>query len=508
MLTISPARAVACIIGITAILRVAFALSLGLGVDESYTVATGRLPQLSYFDHPPLAWWLAWGGARLFGEETALAVRLPFIAAFALTTWFMFAVTKRLFGEKAGLWAALTLNCAPALAWTSGTWLLPDGPLNLGLMASCYCLVAALFGAAAAAPLWWLAAGACAGIAMMSKLHGLFLPAGVFLFLATSKRYRHWLLSPWPYAAAIVALLVFAPAIVWNAGHEWMSFTFQAGRAHGLESRPLAPLLALAQQAIYLLPWLWLPLVLCLTDALRRGPQDERQWLLACLAIGPIAAFTLVAAGGARTFPHWAMPGYLLAFPLLGARIAQWLERAQRQATIWLSATVASVALILAAVVGLSYAPWPLLPGTGYPVLRYPLEEALDWTDLVSALKERQLLGSPGLLVAGTRWLEAGKIDYALRGEMPVICICTDARGYGVLPAPTNELDADVLIVGRNLPMSSVQRLVGGDFSKIDELAPVSITHAGRPVFELSLYFGHNFRPRWLAANKRWYVPH
>ena len=96
-------------------MRIGFAFSLGLGIDESYTVATGRLPPLSYFDHPPLAWWLAWSGAHLFGGETALAVRLPFIAAFALTTWLMFAVTKRLFGEQAGLWAALTLNCAPAL---------------------------------------------------------------------------------------------------------------------------------------------------------------------------------------------------------------------------------------------------------------------------------------------------------------------------------------------------------------------------------------------------------
>ena len=34
--------------------RLAFALSLGLGIDESYTIAISRRLSLSYFDHPPL----------------------------------------------------------------------------------------------------------------------------------------------------------------------------------------------------------------------------------------------------------------------------------------------------------------------------------------------------------------------------------------------------------------------------------------------------------------------
>ena len=42
-------------------LRLLLAAALGLGIDESYMVAAGRKWQLSYFDHPPIAWWLAWG---------------------------------------------------------------------------------------------------------------------------------------------------------------------------------------------------------------------------------------------------------------------------------------------------------------------------------------------------------------------------------------------------------------------------------------------------------------
>ena len=184
--TLSPSvRAVLALIAATMLVRVVFAISLGLGIDESYTVATGRHPQLSYFDHPPLAWWLEWAGGRLFGTEAALALRAPFIALFVLTTWLMFILTRLLFGERAGLWAAVTLNFAPVLAWTSGTWVLPDGPLNTALLAGTYSVSVALFAAGSAAPLWWLAAGMCGGLAMLAKLHGIFLFLGVGLFLST-----------------------------------------------------------------------------------------------------------------------------------------------------------------------------------------------------------------------------------------------------------------------------------------------------------------------------------
>src|ERR1700720_315208 len=90
----TPAGGVAALIFATFLARLLFASALGLGVDESYMVAAGRKLQLSYFDHPPVAWWLAWGIAHLTGNESAVVVRLPFIALFGLTTWLMYRVTS------------------------------------------------------------------------------------------------------------------------------------------------------------------------------------------------------------------------------------------------------------------------------------------------------------------------------------------------------------------------------------------------------------------------------
>src|SRR5262249_16679061 len=95
----SARRAVLILIAVTLAGPVLSGLSLGLGIDESYTVATGRHPQLSTFDHPPAAWWLAWGASQLFATESALALRLPFIVLFALTTWLTYRLTAYLFDE-------------------------------------------------------------------------------------------------------------------------------------------------------------------------------------------------------------------------------------------------------------------------------------------------------------------------------------------------------------------------------------------------------------------------
>lgn len=475
--------------------RLLLAANLGLGIDESYTVATSRALAFGTYDHPPLAWWLAGGAAKLFGTEAALAVRLPFILLFAATTWLMFALGRLLFGSRAGLLAALTLNFAPVLAWTTGSFVLPDGPLIAALLAGAYCLARVLFDAGARSALWWLGAGACGGLACLSKLHGAFLFAGTALFLLTTPSQRRWLLTPWPYAGAAVAAALFLPVIIWNAQHDWASFAFQSGRARMVQLDILAPIKVLGGHALFLLPWLWLPLVVSLGRALVAGPQAQRDWLVVCLAIGPIAVFTLVAASGNKVLYHWAAPGYLFAFLLLGRDLSHMLTHAPKRARIWLASTAASLIVLLAAVVLLARLPWPPVAWPGGKAPTYPLVETVSWRELKAELAHRGLLAQPGVFVAATRWHEAGRIDIALEGLLPVRCLCTDARGYGVLYANAAHAGEDALIVGQRLSKARVETAFAACFERIDELAPVALHHNGIPVLELGLFLGRRFAP-------------
>ncbi len=222
-------RTALLILGLLA-LRFLFAAATGLGVDESYTVATARVLTLSTFDHPPLAWWIVHFAGAWLGES-ALALRAPFVLLSGLTSWLLFVLTRRLFSAEAGFYAVLTQAMAPALGLADAAWILPDAPLLPAMLVTAIALSRIFFdGDRENAPRHWLLAGLGAGLAMLSKYHGVLLFAGAGLFVLASKRQRFWLATPWPWAAGLVALAVFSPVLIWNAQHHWVSFLFQGGR--------------------------------------------------------------------------------------------------------------------------------------------------------------------------------------------------------------------------------------------------------------------------------------
>src|SRR6202046_3838854 len=109
---IRPSSIVALIAG-TTLVRLVFAATTGLGVDESYMVTAGRVLSLGYFDHPPASWWLSWGAAHLLGAEAPIAVRLPFILLFAVSQFLVWRIGCVVENPQAGFWAAVALNISP-----------------------------------------------------------------------------------------------------------------------------------------------------------------------------------------------------------------------------------------------------------------------------------------------------------------------------------------------------------------------------------------------------------
>jgi len=494
----TPAGGVALLIMTTLLARLAFAGALGLGIDESYMVAAGRTLQPGYFDHPPLAWWMAWAAAHLAGSEGAIFVRLPFVLLFALTTWLMFRLTAVLFGACAGLWAAALLNAAPVFGITDGTWVLPDGPLIAALLGAALCLVSALpaegrevWGRAAWG--WWTGTGLCAGVALFSKYSAALTIAGAMVFLLTEPAARRWLLRPHPYVAGLLALAVFSPVLAWNAGHGWASLLFQAGRAGSSRLHPFGPVTTLLGEALFILPWIWLPLVVCGAMALRRGPQDSRRWLLACLALPPILAFMVVSLHS-RVLFHWAAPGYLMLFPLLGDAVGR-RRRDSRPVRAYLAVTAATVTL--GAVFVASEVRFNWLPEVfeDFALGTDPDLDAVDWTSLRTDLAARGLLGRPGLVVAATRWHDAGKVDYALGGQATVICLGADPREYGLVASAGEHAGEDVLIVAPRTSLAQVTQQLGTSFDALEALPAAMVRHAGRPAMLLPLFMGHHLRP-------------
>jgi 4-amino-4-deoxy-L-arabinose transferase-like glycosyltransferase len=466
------------LIAVTTAIRLAFAATTGLGVDESYMVTAGRALSLGYFDHPPASWWLSWSAAHLLGTEAPLAVRLPFILLFGVSQFLVWRIGCLVADRRAGFWAAVALNVSPVFGVTTGSWVLPDGPLDAALLGAALCLLHALPGRGFG---WWAGAGVCAGLALFSKYSAALTIGGAFLYLALSPEHRRWLRRPEPYAAAALAVAVFSPVLVWNEIHGWASFAFQGDRAVGLRFRPWLPVVTLAGEALFVLPWLWVPMMVALVRGFHGGWQ---QCLLVWLAAPPIVGFALISAWSSqRILYHWAAPGYLMLFPLIGNAIGRaWMRRVMAGS----ACLVVAAMLVIACQIQFDWLGSAL---TGI-TRQDPTAEGLDWVSLRDDLQGRGLL-PPGAVAAALNWRDAGKIGYALGPDVTILCLCSDSRQFGFAHPLRDYAGRDLLL----LDMDPTAPVLGW-FERVETMPPASVRLAGRVLRTVSVLQGFGFRPR------------
>ncbi len=494
----SAAAAVVWLIALSALGRLAVAWSTGLCYDESYSFSCARHPDLSYFDHPPLSILLGSLSLALTGGAGPLVLRWPFIVLFAGTTWLMFLLGRRLFGPWPGFYAALLLNLAPVFSASVGLAFRPDGPLMFFWLACVWCLAHLLLGPPPRGPLaWWAAAGAMLGLAMLSKYTAVLLVAGAGLYVATWRDQRRWLANPGPYLALALAALLFAPVLVWNAQHRWISFLFQGTRGMdgftGLHLDWVAR--NIVGQMLELLPWIWAALVVELVRSFgRTRPQPQRRFI-AWLAVTPIVIFTLVAAyaSTAQRLFHWGMPGYLLLFLPLGDTLHRRLAPGGAALRWGLGAT-AALSLLVMTVTTTHVATGWLKDGPGWLAAalageKDPSLECIDFTALEGAFAERGLLDRRDVFVFTDLWFRAGKVDYGLKGRLPVLAFSrSDPRSFAFFDRPERWLRKDGVFVTNKQTVKEVEDRYGSYFARISAIGEVKVGRRGRAEITLYLY--------------------
>jgi Dolichyl-phosphate-mannose-protein mannosyltransferase len=483
--------ALALILGF-ALVRVALGYSFGLGIDESYTVAISRRLDLSYFDHPPLHQWIAHFAGLLLGENSSM--RLPFIALFAATGWLMFALTRNLFGARAGVWTVFGVNASAFFLASAGGWIVPDGPLLFALAAAAV-VFAKLFldEAADQGAIWrrWLAGGFWLGIAGLSKYNAIFFVFGLIAFIALSPRQRRWFVHPAPYVAALLCLAILAPVFVWNAQNDWVSFAFQGARgASRGQWRPLQVVAMAAGEIIWITPWIFVPLAAAVVAAARVAWVDQRRLYLLCLALPPILFFSLTPLWGSRGQPHWPMPGWFFVYPLLGAWIVEAIARGfnARKWAIWSSALIGVVVLAIGAQGATG---WIERSGWLPRGVSDPTREALNWDALnASPLLSARDDAAPSFVLSD-HWSAAGKMAVALGPRMPVIVYSEDPRGFAFLQDPAAFVGKDAVIIVPINQIESAPVSFRPFFAELGSPQRVSIGRAGMDELDLALIPAH-----------------
>jgi 4-amino-4-deoxy-L-arabinose transferase-like glycosyltransferase len=347
--------------------------------------------------------------------------------------------------------------------------------------------------AAPASAAWrlWLAGGFWLGAAGLSKYSAAFAAFGIVAFLALSPRHRRWFAHPAPYAAALLCLALVTPVLVWNAENHWISFAFQGERgAPAAHWRPLQVAAMILGQAAWITPWVFVPLVAALFAAVRLARGDERRLFLLCLSLPAILFFTMTPLWGARGLPHWPMPGWLFAYPLLGAWLT--LDRAPPfYLRRWGVASTALLGAIVLALVSQARTGWieslmNLPSGAVDPTL-----ETLPW----DGLKTSPLLGADGgaapAFVVSTKWSDGGKIAVALGPATPVLVASDDPRGMAFLEDSARFVGQDAVIVVRLDRSPSAVESLKPYFADLGEARTVRLGRLGKDEIDLALIPAH-----------------
>jgi hypothetical protein len=107
-----------------------------------------------------------------------------------------------------------------------------------------------------------------------------------------------------------------------------------------------------------------------------------------------------------------------------------------------------------------------------------PTTDVLDWSELRDALTSRHLL-KRGVVVATVSWIDAGKVDYALHGEIPVLCLSSDPRQFAFLRDARRFTGGEAIIVA-NAARADWRQLAQPHFERIETLPDVELTRGGR----------------------------
>jgi 4-amino-4-deoxy-L-arabinose transferase-like glycosyltransferase len=178
--------------------------------DELLYLAMGRYLRLFAMDFPPLIALLANAG-RVLGADTLWGVRLlPALAGTAIVV-LAALIARELGGGRGGQLLAMTAVFAPPLFLRSAALFQPVVFDQLWWTLALYALVR--IGTRGGRTADWLLLGAAGGLGLLTKFSIAFIAAGIAAALLLTPA-RRWLATPWPWAAALLALVIGSPSII------------------------------------------------------------------------------------------------------------------------------------------------------------------------------------------------------------------------------------------------------------------------------------------------------
>jgi len=359
-------------------LKLVLAALIPLSNDEAYYRIWGLLPQLSYYDHPPMVGWLFSLGVQLPGAEAWPGITRWPAVLLGHFTWLMWNKLLRFSTTARQRLIVLLVILLSPLFGLGSLIVTPDLPL---VATWTLALLAIQKFALRPSSLRAIGVGSTMGLAFCAKYHAVLLaPIALLVFFLSPRFQSESFISKFKQASlALISGLVFsAPVLLWNMEHDWISFRFQL--SHGLEARAPQLQQVLQQVGEYVggqllllspLVWFW---------AWRR--EHPRSLRILHLASWPILIFFLWTSTRSHVEANWPIIAH---FPLLTLGALQAVESIRGRRVL-----IATLALwISLSGLALHQAFFPHQKLFGIPAENHKTYEFVRYAEILPALRSQ-----------------------------------------------------------------------------------------------------------------------
>jgi hypothetical protein len=228
----------------------------GIFRDELYYLACANRPDIGYVDHPPLSIWILALWKSLFGDST-FGIRIVPAIITSVIVFIIGLFTVRLGGNKvAVIISTVAVMLSPIFLGMNTIYSMNTFDF-LFWIASAYIFLRIV---QTGNSKLWLLLGVVIGLGLLNKTSMLWLCAGIFVGIVFTPL-RKELKTKYPYIAAVSALIIFSPYIIWNITHDFAHLEFMRNAA-SRKYDGLTPASFILDQILILNPLsilIWLP---------------------------------------------------------------------------------------------------------------------------------------------------------------------------------------------------------------------------------------------------------
>ena len=261
-----------------------------------------------YYKHPPLPTWLLWLPVQVFGARawTSYVVGAAFNLASMGLLWRLVAQIR---GQKFATLALLAVLCISY--YSAGLNAYNHNTLLIFWSVACAALTWKAF--VSGRLRWWGAVGVVLGLGMLTKYQIAVTMASLLVFWLTQRGWRDVRQRTGLLLAALVALMMFAPHLVWLRTHDFAPIQYALQSSLGAHLGPLGRVAGvlhwLADQLLNRALPAWLLVAFLLV---RRRPAVAQ-----AVSGGPMAIDSRAHQAGRALLLSWGLVP-LLFMPLMG----------------------------------------------------------------------------------------------------------------------------------------------------------------------------------------------